>query len=64
VVKSGLKEGEQVVVNGNFKIDSALQILGRPSMINSVAAEKVQRHLPGADIHIAADGGPAAVQKK
>ncbi len=33
VVKSGLAEGEKVVTNGNFKIDSALQILGRKSMM-------------------------------
>jgi len=34
IVESGLNEGEQVVVNGNFKIDSALQIVGKPSMMN------------------------------
>jgi len=34
IVKKGLKEGEQVVVNGNFKIDSAIQILAKPSMMN------------------------------
>jgi Cu(I)/Ag(I) efflux system membrane fusion protein len=34
LVKSGLKEGEQVVVNGNFKIDSAVQILAKPSMMS------------------------------
>lgn len=33
LVKSGLEEGERVVVNGNFKIDSALQILAKPSMM-------------------------------
>ncbi|RMD51806.1 MAG: efflux RND transporter periplasmic adaptor subunit [Nitrospirae bacterium] len=33
-VVSGLKEGEKVVVNGNFKIDSAVQILAKPSMMN------------------------------
>ena len=33
VVHSGLTEGDMVVVNGNFKIDSALEILGRPSMM-------------------------------
>jgi len=33
IVKSGLKEGENVVVNGNFKIDSAAQIRGIPSMM-------------------------------
>jgi Cu(I)/Ag(I) efflux system membrane fusion protein len=34
IVKSGLAEGEIVVTNGNFKIDSALQIQARPSMMN------------------------------
>ncbi|MBC8367164.1 efflux RND transporter periplasmic adaptor subunit [bacterium] len=34
LVYEGLEEGDRVVVNGNFKIDSALQILARPSMMN------------------------------
>ncbi len=34
VVREGLTEGELVVVEGNFKIDSALQILASPSMMN------------------------------
>lgn len=34
LVKSGLMEGERVVVNGSFKIDSALQIQAKPSMMN------------------------------
>jgi membrane fusion protein, copper/silver efflux system len=33
LVRSGLQEGELVVVKGNFKIDSALQILAKPSMM-------------------------------
>ena len=33
VVREGLQEGEQVVVNGAFKIDSSLQIQGKPSMM-------------------------------
>ena len=33
VVKDGLREGEQVVVKGAFKIDSSLQIQGKPSMM-------------------------------
>ncbi len=33
LVRSSLKEGEQVVVNGNFKIDSSLQIMAKPSMM-------------------------------
>lgn len=34
IVKSGLDEGEKLVVNGNFKIDSAVQIQAQPSMMN------------------------------
>ena len=34
IVQEGLQEGELVVVNGNFKIDSALQILAKPSMMS------------------------------
>jgi membrane fusion protein, copper/silver efflux system len=33
-VKSGLSEGELVVTRGNFKIDSAIQLQARPSMMN------------------------------
>jgi Cu(I)/Ag(I) efflux system membrane fusion protein len=34
IVEEGLMEGERVVVQGNFKIDSALQIVAKPSMMN------------------------------
>ncbi len=34
LVKDGLLEGEIVVTNGNFKIDSALQIQAKPSMMS------------------------------
>lgn len=34
LVKSGLEEGERIVVRGSFKIDSALQIIAKPSMMN------------------------------
>ena len=33
LVTSGLEEGERVVTHGNFKIDSALQIQAKPSMM-------------------------------
>ena len=33
LVRSGLKEGDLVVTNGNFKLDSALQISAKPSMM-------------------------------
>ncbi len=34
IVRSGLAEGDRVVTNGNFKIDSALQIQAKPSMMS------------------------------
>lgn len=34
IVKSGLKEGEEIVSHGNFKIDSALQIQAKTSMMS------------------------------
>lgn len=34
IVVSGLDEGERVVTNGAFKIDSALQLLAKPSMMS------------------------------
>ena len=39
LVREGLEEGERVVVKGNFKIDSALQILARPSMMSPADAK-------------------------
>ncbi|MFA6292913.1 MAG: efflux RND transporter periplasmic adaptor subunit [Victivallales bacterium] len=33
IVESGLKEGDNVVTKGNFKIDSSLQIEAKPSMM-------------------------------
>jgi membrane fusion protein, copper/silver efflux system len=34
VVANGLKEGEEIAVNGVFKIDAAAQLAGKPSMMN------------------------------
>lgn len=39
VVESGLQEGEMVVTNGAFKIDSELQIQAKPSMMSPPAAK-------------------------
>ena len=36
VVYDGLKEGERVVTQGNFKIDSAMQIVAKASMMNPI----------------------------
>lgn len=35
IVEEGLMEGERVVIEGAFKIDSALQIMAKPSMMSS-----------------------------
>ncbi len=40
LVEGGLLEGEVVVTRGNFKIDSAMQIQAKPSMMNPT--EKVE----------------------
>lgn len=34
IIQSGLEEGQEVVTHGNFKIDSALQLSARPSMMS------------------------------
>lgn len=40
VVYEGLREGERVVTKGNFKIDSAMQILAKPSMMTPPAVKR------------------------
>lgn len=37
IVKSGLQEGEEIAVNGVFKIDAAAQLEGKTSMMNPTA---------------------------
>ncbi len=49
VVEEGLREGELVVVNGNFKIDSALQIQAKPSMMNPEGGGPAPSHAHGAE---------------
>jgi Cu(I)/Ag(I) efflux system membrane fusion protein len=46
LVRSGLSEGELVVVKGNFKIDSSLQIMAKPSMMTpGTAGEEAESGL-------------------
>ena len=47
IVLNGLSEGERVVSKGNFKIDSALQILAKPSMMNPGGGGPVPGHHHG-----------------
>jgi Barrel-sandwich domain of CusB or HlyD membrane-fusion len=44
VVLEGLTEGEHVVVNGNFKIDSQVQILAKSSMMNAKSGHEAGAH--------------------
>ena len=44
IVQSGLAEGEIVVTNGSFKIDSALQIQAKPSMMNPEGQQSRHNH--------------------
>jgi Cu(I)/Ag(I) efflux system membrane fusion protein len=49
LVKEGLAEGELVVTNGNFKIDSALQIQAKPSMMNPQGGVAPMGHQHGGE---------------
>ncbi|MCA9396044.1 MAG: efflux RND transporter periplasmic adaptor subunit [Candidatus Omnitrophica bacterium] len=44
LVSSGIQVGERVVTNGNFKIDSALQIQAKPSMMSPDKSQKPAAH--------------------
>ena len=55
VVAEGLSEGERVVTNGNFKIDSEMQILAKPSMMNPQGDMPTMQHQHTAP---AAEGEP------
>ncbi len=47
IVKSGLEEGELVVTNGTFKIDSELQIQAKPSMMSPEGGASMAGHQHG-----------------
>jgi Cu(I)/Ag(I) efflux system membrane fusion protein len=44
IVRGGLTEGERVVVSGNFKIDSAMQIMAEPSMMSPEGGQPIAAH--------------------
>ncbi len=58
LVREGLREGELVVVNGNFKIDSALQIQARPSMMSPDEMREPAHDHAG---HMVEEKAPSAV---
>ncbi|WP_442506372.1 efflux RND transporter periplasmic adaptor subunit [Novipirellula sp. SH528] len=57
LVKAGLKEGELVVTNGNFKLDSALQISAKPSMMTPAGGGGGGAHNHGGGTMPKGDGG-------
>ena len=42
LVQHGLEEGEEVVISGNFKIDSALQLQRKPSMMSFAGGRELE----------------------
>ena len=44
VVKTGLEEGEEIAVNGVFKIDAAAQLAGKKSMMNPAGGKVAVGH--------------------
>jgi len=45
IVRNGLEEGQRVVTKGNFKIDSALQIQAKPSMMTPEGGSSGGMHM-------------------
>lgn len=50
IVEAGLDTGERVVTNGAFKIDSALQIKAKPSMMNPEGGGSMPGHNHGSEM--------------
>jgi Cu(I)/Ag(I) efflux system membrane fusion protein len=62
-VKEGLREGELVVVNGAFKIDSDLQIQAKPSMMNPEGGVSAPVHQHGSTTKPRHQEDPSKKQK-
>jgi len=62
VVHEGLREGEEVVIKGNFKIDSELQIRARPSMMSPEGGAPPPGHQHGGQAAPRGDDGAAEVE--
>ncbi len=50
VVNGGLNEGEEIAVNGVFKIDAAAQLQGLPSMMNQNEEISNENNMPGMEM--------------
>jgi len=49
VIKEGLANGEEIVVNGTFTVDAASQLAGKPSMMNPEGGSISMGHNHGGD---------------
>src|SRR5690606_22689102 len=64
IVREGLREGEHVVVNGAFRIDSAMQIAAKPSMMSPTGeggAGEHASHGGAGSARAAPEGGPGSL---
>jgi Cu(I)/Ag(I) efflux system membrane fusion protein len=59
LVASGLDAGERVVTNGAFKIDSALQIQAKPSMMNPEGGGSTPGHNHGGEAPASGEAAPS-----
>ncbi|MBN2863318.1 MAG: efflux RND transporter periplasmic adaptor subunit [Bacteroidales bacterium] len=50
LVESGLREGEEIAVNGTFSIDAAAQLAGKPSMMNLSSAKASEGKTEGGQV--------------
>jgi Cu(I)/Ag(I) efflux system membrane fusion protein len=63
VVKQGLEEGDLVVVNGAFKLDSDLQIQAKPSMMSPEGGVSAPVHQHGSTTRLGNQEDPSKKQK-
>ncbi len=64
IIRSGLTEGELVVVNGNFKIDSAMQLAAKPSMMNPAGGVSPSGHQHSTDTPVEARSDPKSFNER
>lgn len=50
IIEEGLREGEEIAVNGTFSIDAAAQLAGKPSMMNPEGGVVMTGHNHGGDV--------------
>lgn len=64
LVQEGLEEGENVVVNGAFKIDSDLQIQAKPSMMSPEGGAPAPGHHHGDEVQVGKSKEPGLMPEE